>query len=395
MRTTRPFLRFLAYLAGTAFCLLIAAAFIIQVNQHVFRRRAERLLNDFRSIALERASFADAQRLFGRWSGWGTYSQPCGRDYCDLVIHISDIPSLRVMDILMNNGWLFGAYRIVGGQPAGVSFEISVRGGFVADKSIRFGLYADPYELIGRVSTVPRAYPFGFASKVHPEYDVNWPAACLDCVEINVTFTPYASPADVKRLAQFNFDCLNGWHPCRTREDIMPHAAAQAREDNKLVDVPIDRRCDSQRIQLVARDAANAAVVRVISDKIGPGSAPDSRLMVVRLVEPLKRTSFWKHGEMRKILVNEEFSAPEGQRKPLSGTGSRLIILFDRFNSRGQFPELVTEPCGALQFTSNNLTVVQKGVREDFRPFPPDKPELRVPTYSEPPRPSLQPPTIN
>jgi hypothetical protein len=143
----------------------------------------------------------------------------------------------------------------------------------------------------------------------------------------------------------------------------------------------------SQRIQLVARDVANAAAVQVISDKTGPGSAPDSRLMVVRLMEPMKRASFWKPDQMREILVNEEFSKRD-HWSPYA-TGSRLIILFDRFNSRGQFPGLITEPCGALRFTDNNLSAVQKGIRQDFRSFAPDQPEPRAP------RPNPQTPTIN
>jgi hypothetical protein len=39
-----------------------------------------------------------------------------------------------------------------------------------------------------------------------------------------VSFTPDASPSDIRRLMQFDLSCLTRWHPCLTRSDIMPSA---------------------------------------------------------------------------------------------------------------------------------------------------------------------------
>jgi hypothetical protein len=139
-----------------------------------------------------------------------------------------------------NSSPLFvGFYRMLGGHPAVVRTEIKVRGGLVRAKRYSLAIEAPPfvgadgrsltYYVEGNISTGPQAdtySPSQSAAIRQPEYQIG-SNACLGCLEIHVSFTPSADPADVQRLSYINFACLTRQHACRTKQDIMPVAASE------------------------------------------------------------------------------------------------------------------------------------------------------------------------
>ena len=54
------------------------------------------------------------------------------------------------------------------------------------------------------------------------DYVVGRPGGCEGCVAVYSKFTPFADPAVVRGLMDFNLDCLTRLLQCRVAIDIMP-----------------------------------------------------------------------------------------------------------------------------------------------------------------------------
>src|ERR1035437_3885420 len=70
--------------------LVASSAVFVQVQQHILRWRAERLLADIREIQMGKSTWADAQRLMTRWGEWGAYEGSCTAERCDYQIVLQD-----------------------------------------------------------------------------------------------------------------------------------------------------------------------------------------------------------------------------------------------------------------------------------------------------------------
>src|SRR5438046_1978981 len=64
---------------------------VVQVNERVTRRRAERLLAEMRSLEVGKSTWADLQTLKTRWGAWGHYKGNCTANKCDYSIAVSDM----------------------------------------------------------------------------------------------------------------------------------------------------------------------------------------------------------------------------------------------------------------------------------------------------------------
>ncbi len=366
---------------------LIAGA--IQINQWVFRYRAERLLRDILSIELRHTTFEQLSPILQRWSGriYYDYDEPCSRQHCDLRIGISQPVELSEHYRYKRTLYL---YRLFGGRPAGAIATIKVRNGFVWGES--YGVVVDvqpavetdttankdapvdkdghpgSYLLAAVIETIPleKANWFKWPSaRKRPEFRIGWRHGLG--VYVGVEFTPFADPSDIKRLAEFNFSCLTRWRPCRTREDIMPVAMAELSGDKHL---PWDESeapsCDQQTTRLVSRDTDNVAVVEVIESKAAVGQKEYLRIRA-KLKDRLKRTFFWEPGDEKPF---EALDSP--WRVPVEGfstlkRGDRLIIMFNWRAGENAVLGFRPEECGIVPYSENNLAVVKQGVVQDDR----------------------------
>jgi hypothetical protein len=268
--------RFVSALVVVA-CLMLGAVFVgSQIEQRVYRRRAELLHSKMQSIQIGRTSWAQALALFADWGRRRQFNPECDAKACTMNIEETEavyrfISSENFL-IKMDDYWrwrlklsydvgpfqrlefaLLRAYLRFGGHPAMVSARIGMVDGVVQSDSLvvriesyghpvywsgewnsEFTLMAD-FESIERFPTATGFSPY-HPSPRHPEYLIGRPSGCTICVLGWVRFTASADLADVQRLTQPNFSCLTQWRPCLTQTDIMPNAWAQ-----HLQEYPEDR----------------------------------------------------------------------------------------------------------------------------------------------------------
>lgn len=232
---------FVAYSVGLLLLTLVALSVSVRIQNWVFRGRAERLLRDIQSMNITHTTFQQVSSIFLRWNGSGGFRAPCSEQRCDFGLAIVEPVVWRNNSKLIPI--LLPFYRFLGGHPAIARVGVNVRNGIVEAKYYSLSIEAPPivsadgrsltYYLEANISTAPKidVKDQGIqAINRHPTYQIG-SNACLGCVEIRVTFTPAADPADVRRLSQINFSCLTRQRPCRTKEDIMPIAASEGLQE--------------------------------------------------------------------------------------------------------------------------------------------------------------------
>lgn len=240
-RRIRP-LVLLAYSIGSVFLVLVVLSVAIRIQDWMFRSRAERLFRDVQSIEPLHTSFEQMDSIFGRWNDSASYRSPCSKKDCELDVGIVEPIKRHSSKPFMG---LLKLYRFLGGHPAIVRVYIKVTDGVVSSKRYSLAIEAPQvtdaegrspiYYVLGNISTEnPLVRP---GPKRHPEYEIG-SKPCLDCLEIHVSFTPFADPADVRRLSRINFSCLTRQHPCRTRSEIMPSAASESLKEDQLRAAP-------------------------------------------------------------------------------------------------------------------------------------------------------------
>lgn len=240
-------------------CALFLLAWVfVQIEQHFFRHRAELLLNDIQSIELRKTSWRQAQTQLQNWRSSSKFDDRCNEHRCSVEIVLDDIVYAHIsrrnvvqrLDDYFRwrfkltcdvgpfahvEGALVHLYMKAGGHPSRVIATVGMRDGIVWDKgfaiSIETYTHNDPavlggwdgyYTLIAETESVSR-FADG-VSPLHPDYAIGRPGGCEICVMGWVEFTPYADPADIRRLLQLDLSCLTRWRPCRTQSDIMPVA---------------------------------------------------------------------------------------------------------------------------------------------------------------------------
>jgi hypothetical protein len=378
--------------------LLIAT---IQIEQRVFRYHAERLYEDVMAIQLRRTTFEQLDPMLQRWSANVSHGEPCFKQHCELTI--------RVRQLIFMPGWdsrFFGPFqkfdRRLGGRFSEVVARISVRNGFVWGEDYMIGFDAAPVKndegrMVThfsefRISTIPRADAWRLmwpGRRDNPEFEIRMPTKCWECVEVK--FTPYADPTDLRRLSGFNFSCLTAWGPCRDRQDIAPLAAAELSKQRQSHETE-KAGCDLVSVRMIARDAQNVGVFDVIANRRNSLEPFDeSRTLTVRLVQRLKRTLFWSLGE--KVEVEIAGGMPALAPLELDSNvrpGERVILLFLRRPDWNEMFGAGAEMCGVVPYSEENLDAVRTGVAEDdhVEPLVEYDPQYQPRTGSDLPEPA-------
>jgi hypothetical protein len=238
MGRLRKSVRFLRAAALGLFILFLFAIACIQVEQHVLRRQAERLLADVRFLEIHSATLRDVQDLKRKWKALAHFDGNCMEAECTLEISWKDL-YFRHIGFFFKTRALH-AFLLAGGRPELIVARVKVERGLVSGKGfhvvlvapafqapeIDYGLLADAYS----VSEFSKSYR---PPPVHPDYIVGKPGGCDGpCREVHFVFSPSANSATISRLMEFDLSCLTRWiHPCRTEGDIMPSAWAQYEMD--------------------------------------------------------------------------------------------------------------------------------------------------------------------
>ena len=238
---------------------------VSQTEQHLFRRRAELLLNQIQSLELRKTPWPEARRSLSLWTANSKFYDPCDERRCSLQIKLDEFVFHFISTNTVFLHWddyvrwrlklsyatgpfvrfeavALRLYMAIGGQPATVSATIGMMDGTVSTKDFEvktvvytrysllafLGVRGGPDFLIAGAYTVSHINPraSGWCEPqfaLHPNYLI----CGLMGVAGWVYFTPDTNAPDIHRLMDFNLSCLTRILPCRTQLDIMPKAWAQ------------------------------------------------------------------------------------------------------------------------------------------------------------------------
>jgi hypothetical protein len=347
-------------IAGLCVIVLTPAA-AIRVDQYLLRRNAEHLLADLKSLEVRKSTYPDARRVIDRWNASAHQQSPCEPNRCDVEIGAGDFFDHH-REFFIHHQKLMQVWRILGGRPTLIDGYIRVRRDVVWGKGIRAVVFSHStrYEgdinLVGRMGT---GSP-GFVSPLHPEYEVGIGRDTIDAVGAYADFTPYADPADVRRLMDIDFSCLTRWRSCRTGADIAPSAwsEATAEREKRATRNSAELPCNPGIVRVLARESRRAVIGEVGRIELYPGPFGDSSLANVKLLlrDDLKRCNFGFLSELKDYSFSEPLPVKER-------IGERYILFF-RYSDRPYLDE--DRACALLPATDENLKAVGRGVAEDW-----------------------------
>jgi len=377
---------------------------VSQIEQHLFRRRAELVLAEIQSLELPKTPWHEAQIEFQRWRANSEFGSQCNAQKCSLTVTLDQIVLgyltqrnvfIRLDDyfrwrlnLAYDTGpfvrleWvLFRVYLRIGGHPARVVATVGMRDGIVWSKGFSvfietyaqevsgfFGSTPGSYTLIGETHSVPRFDYFGTnwidaQLRLHPDYLIGRPGGCTTCVLGWAKFTPYTEPAEVHRLMQLDLSCLTRWHPCLNQMDIMPAAWAHYLEDQSRLDALRDHlACSPSIIELLGRDSTNMATGEILGyrERVDNGGHQHVGTRI-RVLERLKGVPDWKVGETREL---SDLSGIGGDSARLRA-GTQLIF----FSGWSPLSEMRIDPgyaCPILSLNETNLNLVRRGIGQDY-----------------------------
>lgn len=378
--------------------LLFAPFVAVQIQEHIFRHRAEQLLADMRSLMMRKPSLAEIDTVFKRWRP----SEPwCNEDDCWFQSDISygsffhfldyssvpDIAPLGALD--QPKVWLL-PFRMYGGRRAhvracarvihhvvwGILFQVDLEIWAPPDESSNVKEWRQQNILSGAAVRVSR---FGIPDDwqglaLHPNYVIEEglpPRGQVRMPDVYARFGPHAEPADISRLSSFDLSCLTRLAPCREPRDLMPEAAAQfAKEEPQLEQARNEHVCGPAIVALMARDAGRVGVVEVTESRtehLGDwGAVP---VPSVRLIQDFEPANDWKIGDTHELVILDAKTNHPGASLPAEVyPGNRLLMLAE---SGFHYRWVETYRCGIVPLNPANLELVRNAISGNVPPAKP------------------------
>ncbi|HEX3572899.1 MAG TPA: hypothetical protein VHU44_18925 [Acidobacteriaceae bacterium] len=365
---------------------LSLALALVAFQEHLIRRRCERLLADLQSIRLNETSWPQAQAMMKRWGKSGHSHGTCNATDCAYEITVNGWPPL--LPLTRTAEWLsrFGGQlpqllQRVGVRFSSVDLRILVEDGvvrraglFIATEAsgedgtsallvnVRSHSHLDDSDMA--LHTVGADEELG----VHPDFVVSPDGFCSGCEKITLVYTPQLASDELAHLTDFDLSCLTRWRPCGHMPQLAP--ALVREEASDLREVPLNSvRCTTPTWAL-ARDADAIW----LADAHSVGQTPDpnagegeNRPLVeqdeIQIVSILK-------GPMRavpkEIVRFRPYSGTEYQARavPEHLTRGRRYVLF--LSSDGRRDDGVEAGrCGVLEDTPAIEVSIKQGVAMD------------------------------
>jgi hypothetical protein len=395
----RPLRRALLAVFLSSCSLVFLALATSQIEQRIFRRRAERLLAELQALELRKTPWPDAQRQFRHWGANAKLDDHCNAQECSVEIaliepvyaYVSHRNLFSFLDDYLRwrlklsydtgpfvraEGALFHAYLVAGGRPARVAAHMGMREGIVWNKG--FWVYLETYAhsvpdvwegvygLYASTYSVPRFDRYDSRDPqllLHSNYVVGRPDGCEICVAGWAKFTPYTNPDDAHRLMRLDLSCLTRVHPCRTQQDIMPDGWTQYLAERQQVDGMWGQKtCSAPVIEMLGRDGANIIRGEIASYKEEHDGKVSWRGHAgVKLLEKLKGGGNWKVGDTHEMGV---FRRADQTIRP----GDRFILVFDERQWFDTVPYDTSSGCSPLPLNQTNLDLVLRGIGQDYTP---------------------------
>jgi len=355
-------------------------AVFVQVQQHILRWRAERLLADIRAIQMGKSTWADAQRLVKHWDQWSTSSVPCSEASCTCWIEVQD--TLWTLGSAYDKyrsvwGMLAIPYLLLGGRQAMAVASLNVVGGHVTESTFELFLIVVPsksngwngYGLVGSASEYAEFAPYDFEDQrlLHPEYWIGKPGGCEGCIKLMTGFTRFADRAKVDELTSFSFSCITRWRPCTTEADLMPLAWKQHAEEMPKVKQNRDafQHC-AVPLSFFGYESNGIAVADVLARAVD--RAPDIPGLGVqlRIVRVLKGRIDWQINKPQIAFAYDRGEAIGGWSAADLVPGRRYILFGGFGTERSGQGVLGLDDCGVVPFTEQSLAAVEDGVRRSI-----------------------------
>lgn len=386
--------KILEFLALAVLGLIVAPFVAVQIQERIFRHRAEKVLTDVRWLMLHRTNPPEFTAIAKRWhqDDPSCTEQHCwletgldytafeGINYCEeqtdwrrLSLHLFRTYGGRL-------AWIHAIARMEHGTVTGAMFQISIEN-FSGSNDAYLYFCTKRAEGLEGVLTGEAGALTHFSLRddwegltLHPDYLIEvrppW-RGDMPPPAIRSTCGPHADAAVVARLASFDFSCLTRLIPCRLPGDLMPEAAEQwAKEAPRLAEVRKRQVCSPDMLALMARDAGRAGVVEVMDSRTERqgywGSFPMSTVLLTQDLEPARD---WKTGESRGIVIlDANTDSPGASLPPEVYPGNHFILLA---KSGFTYRYVETYSCGIMPLTPTNLELVKQAIAGKLPPAKP------------------------
>jgi hypothetical protein len=367
-----------------------------QIEQYIFRHRAEHLLAETQALELRKTPWLKAVHEFQHWGGAKKLSEICNEHECSFEIQLSEPVygfvsrsyffvhlddylrwrlklSYQMGPFVRAEYALLRIYLIAGGRPAVVGASVGMRERIVWNKAFTISLetfahggpnlWDGEYSLNADIRSIPRFDQYESRNSqlvLHSNYAIGRPGGCEICISGWVHFTLYADPKDVHHLMEINLSCLVRLHPCRTQQDIMPNAWAQYLAESLRVDqIWGQPSCSESMIEMLGRDGPNVIIGEIATYSEKPVDNEWQGRASVQLIEKLKGGGNWKIGDTHEMGI---FRRPDRTIRP----GSRFILIFDDPTQFDTIPYETVTGCWPLPSNEFNLKLVLQGAGQDF-----------------------------
>jgi hypothetical protein len=377
------FLKRAALVVALGAVILVAGASVyLRIEQHRFRKQAERLLSEVRELELKKPSAAEVRLVVTKWGfeEWQTPVEPCTEDDCIYRLQLTPParahnfaapfiwePTARVLEVFglrlsVVHAWL----RIRGKALRSVSFSVWTLGRGCG--GIRCTLVADA-DTWGGGSWSSRDRPEVKLrhSLLHADYLVGTFPAVLNAdtggspsVVVWAGLSPDANAADVSRLIQFDLGCLTRLLSCRNR-DLMPTVWAQSIADER--ESPKALTCTPELSKRVAQLADVIATVRLETNELSPsryeGLPPALRnLEIVGLIKKTKLSRLSKGQHMDVEVDTPEMMTSADTRSRIRA-GQQYVFLLQEHNY-DVLGSNALYPCGVLTLNASNVAMMRE-----------------------------------
>ncbi len=351
----------------------------------MFRKRAESLLADIKTLELNHSTWADAQRPATRWGRWGHWYDTCNAEDCSYSIHISD-ELFDAPQFAYEEGPHIGARILdhVGLRSTEVSGGFHVIHGVVTNKDFRMIVPLPARDWITSEGVYWPSLAVAFRERAKLDYysDRHFRSTRPNRVLVQARiileayFTPEETPEEQAALTDFRFDCITQWSPCSSRAQLFPEAdhefEAQTKEWQQAekagkADTDWAPTC-FPTVEIRAREAPVILVGEVVrvTEAPQPGDPaphpPTVWMIDVHLEQVLKGKPPAPVGSTLSFpSPRTGDSKPAGQilmmgqtTRPLPGYGP---------------PNFRIDDCGLDDPSPANLDEVRKGIEDDFGPL--------------------------
>lgn len=241
--------RVASHFAISAFLVLVIGWLALIASQWQFRRRAEMLLADVKSLELSRSSNVDVQKLMTRWGTSSDTYTDCSEGDCRYSILISHLSPYYPPFVLEEGPHLVTrALEFAGLRGSEVKASFSVEHGTLVSKEFDIDVPLPLSQWLG-----PKGH-FWLKSEIGSVY---WPSLDVASVESSrmrystpsqndehlnrgfvqarirlvANFTPAESVQEQSALMDFRFDCITRWRACSSRGELLPQAEKEFSDD--------------------------------------------------------------------------------------------------------------------------------------------------------------------